>query len=204
MKSNQMYLRELMQQLGGDRDDVESIFMKTHTTKEGMVKPIVSMTDSHLVNTIRLSLEKKLGRYLTELENQVKVDLLQGYAPSDMDDRVRGSLGLRKISPEKEAETRAKVEELMDVARTVLVNKALKLTMPYIVVAITRASIRDEVGNIISQATGITEQVNLPEYTVYPTMTEREVLELTGGHPMDGFIDNEDDDWERDPDEGDR
>lgn len=183
MKSNQLYVKEFLREQGLHDIEVDSIFLRQHKGRDGKSQPIVSMDDSHLLNTIRLRLVKRVKEHLGNLENEVKSDLLQGYAPDDMPAEIRRSLGLKKISSEKAEQVREKVEQLLETAHSAMLNRAIELTMPYIVVAATRAGCLQGLHEIMKEATGIEARVELPEYTTYATMTREEVLELTGGYP---------------------
>jgi hypothetical protein len=167
-----------------------NIFMQVHETREGKSLPIVSMGDDHLYNTIFLNLVKKPDRAIQQFMDEN----LREYAPEDMDDRTRRSLGLRKLTNKVKGQYEEALEELKDKSLEISLEKML----PYLVVALCRNTLHLKVRQLLIDLTGITQQVNLPQFMEYPVLTEEDVLELTGGHPFEedferfhGFGDDE-------------
>jgi hypothetical protein len=164
-----------------------TIFMKMHQTTSGIQKPIVSMTDDHLMNTLRLNLIKKVDRVIEDYRKQViqeRDNILGKFAPPDMSERQRIALGKRLMKP-KDQEKLAKLEEdaneYIELIRSSALNQGFENMLPYLIVAASRDSLYQQVHELLVEITGINTTIDLPNDVVYPTMTRQEVLELTGG-----------------------
>jgi len=155
-----------------------NIFTQIHITAKGKNLPIVSMNDEHLFNTIKLQLVKRPKAILEQYINNEYAE----YAPEGMDEKVRKSLGKKKMPAKMSDELQVEIDEVEMEA----LEQALERMQPYLIVALCRDTLHLPVRDLLIELTGITTRVDLPSHTTYPTITEEEVLELTGGYPFEG------------------
>lgn len=150
---------------------MNNIFMQVHRTRDGKEQPIVTMGDEHLVNMIRFMLIK-LPEESIEAERS---RLLGNYAPPDMSKKQRRALNM----PEATEQTLKDIETELSLIEQDVFQRALQKAVPYIVVGIARDTTHLEVREILVEATGLTQRVDMPEMITYPVMDANEV-ELLG------------------------
>lgn len=145
-----------------------------HETRGGVRVAIVSMKADHLVNTVNLFLNKIPDQQIRNYRNEA----YHNYAPENMDEKVRRTMGLRKMSDKAKQDIEDTLVELEERIVREMIDKA----MPYIIVGITRDDTRDGVVAILQNLTGITGQI---DYQVPQARIDNDDMELLGDYHND-------------------
>lgn len=134
-----------------------NIFLYEHKERSGKVQPIISMDAEHLCNYINFYLVKEKNKKMKAIRDQ----MVRNYAPVEMDEKVRKSLGLKKIT---QADLDI-VERQLEEFETEYIQEAIEEIWQYIIVGVVRDDTREGVARILQEATGVNNQIVLPNLT---------------------------------------